>query len=391
MTYPGRQLNTARHLRSLPLEDEYRKSGAHFGQFYGWERPLYFNKQEEPVLTFGQPDWFENVKAEVIAAHTKAALFDASPFGKIEVEGSDAQAFMQHTCASNMSRAPGSAIYTAVLNERGTYESDITAHRISFNHYRLFVGTNAIKRDLAWFRLQSTNFNVSVKDSTENYAVLGLMGPDAPRIVAETGAAELNELGYFKLGSAHLAGHPIRAVRMSYVGEAGWEITMKTEYAKAIYQAFLSAGAVPAGLYAQTSMRVEKGFAAMGHELDSDITPVESGLDGMVSRKKKFIGSAALAERRGKATRSLVTVIVEDETAVPIGHEPIYYGDRIVGHTTSAAFGYRIGKPIALAHVHIDNPDGMNVELDITGVRFKARMQYAPAFDPAGSRMKTEN
>ncbi|WP_371223193.1 GcvT family protein [Roseovarius sp. 2305UL8-3] len=388
IAYPGRQLATARNLRALPLEKEYRAAGAYFGQFYGWERPLYFGKTTEPEMTFGTPDWSDNVAAEVKAAHESAAIFDASPFGKIEVEGPDAEAFLQHVCASNMAKAPGSAIYTAVLNERGTYESDITAHRITDTHYRLFTGTNAIRRDLAWFQRHTNGFDVTLTDSTEDYAVLGLMGPDAARIVTETGAECLTELGYFKVGPAHIAGCHVRAVRMSYVGEAGWEITMKAENAAPVYRALTKAGAPPAGLFAQTSMRIEKGFAAFGHELDTDTSPVEAGLDMLVAKTKRFVGSEALAQRRETAKRRLVTVVLADETAVPLGHEPIYAGERIVGHTTSASFGYRIGKPVALASVGMDDADHAEVEVDIAGVRFAARLQYACAFDPAGHRMK---
>ncbi|MDV7145915.1 FAD-dependent oxidoreductase [Tropicimonas sp. TH_r6] len=388
IAYPGRQLKTARDLRKLPLDAEYRKAGAHFGQFYGWERPLYFNKTAEPKLGFGKPDWFENVEAEVAAAHEKAAIFDASPFGKIEVKGPDAAAFLQHVCAAKMDKAPGSAIYTAILNERGTYESDITAHRIAEDFYRLYVGTNAIRRDLAWFERHSEGFDVTLTDMTEAYAVLGLMGPDSARIAEEVGAGALNELGYFKVGEAEVAGCHVRAVRMSYVGEAGWEMTCRAENAATIYAALTEAGALPAGMYAQTSMRIEKGFAAMGHELDSDITPVETGMAMMCSKKKDFIGSEVVNERRETGKRTLATLILEDESAVPLGHEPIYVGDKIVGHTTSAAFGYRIGKPVALAHVHLDEIDGVAVEIDIARVRFAGKLQLAPAFDPTGSRMK---
>ena len=389
IAYPGRQLSTARDLRLLPLDTSYREAGAHMGQFYGWERPLYFGKISEPQMTFGKPDWFENVKAEVMAAHETAAIFDASPFGKIDVKGKDAEAFLQKTCASNMAKATGSAIYTAVLNEQGTYVSDITAHRIADDHYRLFVGTNAIKHDLAWLKRYSEAYDVVLTDTTEEYAVLGLMGPESARIATEVSAEILNNIKYFKIGEAQIARHHVRAVRMSYVGEAGWEITCKTEHATDIYKALNAAGARPAGMYAQSSMRVEKGFAAMGHELDGDITPVETGLDMMSSKTKSFIGSDALAERRKTAIRSLITLIVEDETAVPIGHEPIYSDGKIIGHTTTAVFGYRIGKPIALAHVHMESADGKAVELDIAGIRYAAHLQYAPAFDPSGSRMKT--
>lgn len=388
IAFPGRTLPTARNLRALPLDKEYKAAGAHFGQFYGWERPLYFGKTAEPRMTFGRPDWFENVEAEVKAAHEKAAIFDASPFGKIEVRGPGAEAFLQHSCAMNMAKAPGSAVYTAVLNERGTYESDITAHRLAEDHYRLFVGTNAIKRDLAWFRALADGFEVTLTDVTEDYAVLGLMGPDATRMATELGADDLNRIGYFKHAATTLAGCDVRAVRMSYVGEAGWEITMKAGDASAIYAALVGAGAVPAGMFAQTSMRVEKGFAAMGHELDSDVTPIEAGMDAMVSKKKAFLGSEALAGRRKTARRGLMTAILEDESAVPLGHEPIYAGDRIVGHTTTAAFGYRIGKPLALGYVDLEDADGTAVEIDIAGTRFAARLQYAPAFDPDGTRMR---
>jgi len=390
IAYPGKQLATARGLRALPLDAEYKAAGAHFGQVYGWERPLYFGKTAEPRMTFGRPDWFENVKAEVTAAHEKAAIFDASPFGKIEVEGSDAEPFLQYTCASNMAKAPGSAIYTAVLNDRGTYESDITAHRIATDHYRLFVGTNAIKHDFTWFKRHSVGFDVHLRDSTEEFAVLGLMGPDAAKIVAQCGAPELRNLSYFKVGPAHIAGCHVRAVRMSYVGEAGWELTMKAQNARKVYAALTGAGAVPAGMFAQTSMRVEKGFAAMGHELDSDVTPIEVGLDMMVSKQKDFIGSDALIERRKTAKRGLMTVILEDENAVPLGHEPIYLGGEIIGHTTTSTFGHRIGKPLALAYVNADKADGLTAQIDIAGERFAVRLQNACAFDPAGIRMKGE-
>ena len=389
IAYPGKQFKTARNLRKLPLDAEYRAARAHFGQFYGWERPLYFGKEAEPVLKFGRPDWFENVEAEVRAAHEGAAIFDASPFGKIEVEGPDAEAFLLITCAGYVARKPGSVIYTAVLNDRGTFESDITVQRISETHYRLFVGTNAIKRDLTWFRRRADGFDVQLTDSTETYAVLGLMGPESARIAAEVGAPELNEIGYFKHGDAHIAGHHVRAARLSYVGEAGWEITCRSENAADIYAILVSAGAKPAGLFAQTSMRVEKGFCAMGHELDSDMTPVDTGLDAMTRKKGGFIGAEALAEKKeAGAVSRVISLAFEDETAVPLGHEPVLVGGDILGQTSTCAFGYRIGKPVALAHVEKPLETGQVVEVDIAGELFKAVVTNGPLFDPEGSRMR---
>jgi len=389
IAYPGKQLKTARNLRALPLDRAYRAAGAHMGQFYGWERPLYFGKSVEPTLRFNRPDWFENVKAEVQAAHNSAAIFDASPFGKIEVHGPDAEAFLMKTCAGFLNRAPGSVIYTAVLNERGTFESDITAQRIAEDHYRLFVGTTAIKRDFAWFRRHSDGFDVTLTDSTEHYAVLGLMGPDAVRIAADCGAPELDELGYFKTGPALIAGMNVHAARMSYVGEAGWELTMKPENAPAVYKALTAAGAKPAGLFAQTSMRIEKGFCAMGHELDGDITPIAAGLDFATRKTGGFIGAEALAAARAKdATSRIISLKFVDETAVPLGHEPIYLNGEIVGQTSSCAFGFRVGKPVALGHTRRSLEDGTQVQIDIARTLYDATVVLGPLYDPEGKRMK---
>ena len=390
IAYPGKQLLSARTLRALPLEKEHKAARAHMGQFFGRERPLYFGKITEPAMTFGRPDWFENVRAEVMAAHESAAIFDVSPFGKIEVEGPDAEAFLLKTCAGYMGRAPGSVIYTAMLNERGTFESDLTAQRIGKTHYRLFVGTNAIKRDLAWLRRHAGGFDVTLTDSTEKFAVLGLMGPKAAQIASECGAPELNELGHFKVGPAHIAGKHVRAARMSYVGEAGWEITCLSENAPAIYANLTAAGARPAGMFAQTSMRIEKGFCAMGHELDSDVSPIETGLDFATRKSGGFIGFEAMQKRRAAgAVNHVVSLLLDNEKAVPLGHEPIYLDGQIVGQTSSCAFGFRVGKPIALGHVNVPIDDCVRVQVDIGRQMFNTRATIGPLFDVTGSRMKT--
>ena len=260
--------------------------------------------------------------------------------------------------------------------------------RIAEDRYRLFTGAAAIRKDMAWLRRHAEGFDVTLADCTETYVVLGLMGPESARIAAELGAAGLNDLGYFRIGSARIADCPVRGAHLSYVGEAGWEMTCRAGDAPAVYAALTGAGAVPAGLYAQISMRIEKGFAAMGHELDSDVSPVEAGLDKYCSRNKPYFGADAVARHRDTRRRSLATILFDDTDAVPLGHEPVYADGRIVGHTTSAAFGFRIGRPVALGHVRADGIDGRQVEVDIAGVRHAARMQFAPAFDPAGERMK---
>ena len=389
LAYPGRQLKTSRNLYKLPLHEEYINKNAHMGQVFGWERPLYFNKVKEPNLTFGKPDWFNNVGEEVSFAHKAAALFDMSCFGKIDITGPDAEQFLLKTCAGYMQRPPGSVVYSAVLNERGTYESDITAQRITRDHYRLFVGTNTIKRDHSWFNAMANGFNVRIEDTTANYGVLSLMGPKAVEVVTKCGASDISNLGYFKTGEFNLAGKSIRAARISYVGELGWEITCKTDDLREIYRSLIDAGAMPAGLFAQTSMRIEKGFCALGHELDSDIGPIEVGLDMFTRRKGGFVGYAAMEKKRKEgAENKLISLTLEDETAVPIGGEPIYLDDQIIGQTTSCAFGFRIGKPIALGYLKEKVSDNSNVYVDIARQLYSATVSTGPLFDADGLRMK---
>jgi 4-methylaminobutanoate oxidase (formaldehyde-forming) len=393
IAYPGRQMRSARGLRRLPLQDKWDEARAHCGQFYGFERPLYFNKAAEPELTFGRPAWFGPVGAEVAQAHEGAAIFDQSSFGKIEVKGPDAERFLDRVCANDMTRAPGRAIYTAMLNDRGGFESDVTVQRIAGDHYRIFTGTAAIRRDMGWLRRHLDGERVTLRDSTEDFAVIGLMGPEAPRIATALGAGSLNDLGYFRVGEAEIAGAHIRAVRLSYVGEAGWEITCKAENAGRIYDTLHAAGARPAGLYAQTAMRIEKGYRAMGHELDSGITPLEAGLDFAVAWESDFIGRDALLRRRDAGIKTrIVTVLLDDPAAVPLGNEPVRVRDgtrgRIVGKTTSAAFGYRIGRPLALAEIDAAIGEGAAVEIDIARHNWAGHVTLTPAYDPSGARMR---
>ncbi len=394
--YPGKQWSTARHIRHTPLHAKWCDNKAHFGQFYGWERPLYFNCEEQPRLTFSRPQWFEQVGLEVKQAHERAAVFDQSTFGKIRVQGTDAEQFLNRVCANNMARPAGSAIYTAMLNQRGGVESDLTSLRLDDETYRLYVGTAAVKRDMAWLRRHiKTGERVCLVDETEQYAVIGLMGPDASTIAEQIGASQLNALAYFQHGEARILDVPVRGVRLSYVGEAGWEITCLAGDAERVYDVIYSAGARPSGIFAQSAMRVEKRFLAYGHDLDTDVNPLQAGLGFAVNWDTNFIGRDALDEIRQKplVTR-MVSVILEDTGAIPLGNEPVYLDGDIVGQTTSAAFGYRIGKPVALAYVNtslIAQPEGIQVEIDIARVLYKGKILLKSAFDPGSLRMRIKS
>ena len=391
IAYPGRNWSSARNLRLTPLHDRWVAAKAHFTQVFGWERPVYFGKEREPVLSFGKPDWFENVRAEVAQAHERAAIFDQSTFGKIEVEGPDAEAFLNRVCANDMARAPGRAIYTAMLNERGGIESDLTAIRVADEHYRLFVGSSAIRRDLAWLRAHLGDARVSLRDSTEEFAIIGLMGPQAAAIADAVGAGALNALGYFRVGEAEIAGAHTRAVRLSYVGEAGWEITCRAENAPKVYDALYAEGARPAAAYAQTSMRIEKKFLSYGHDLDTDISPLEAGLGFAIGWDTDFIGREALLRQRdeGRACQ-LVSLLLDDAEANPLGGELVRIDGEIAGKTTSAAFGYRVGKPVAIADLSnaAARVDGARVTVAVAGTACAATVATGPVHDPEGARMR---
>ena len=393
IAYPVRQWGTSRGLRRLPLDGRWRAEGAQFGQVYGFERPLCFGMAGKAPLTFGRPAWFEQVGREVMQAHRRAAVFDQSSLGKIGVVGRDAERFLNRVCTNDVSRPPGRAVYTLMLNGQGGIESHLVALRLEEDVYRLYTGTAAVKRDLAWLRCHLTGDEaVTLDDETEAHAVLALTGPEAAGVAEAVGAGELNGLRYFQHGAARIAGAAVRAVRLSYVGEAGWEITCAAGDAGAVYEALHDAGGRPGGLLAQDSMRIEKRFLAVGHDIDTETTPHEADLGFAFRPDKEFVGRRAL-DRCGDRppARRIASLVLDDADAVPLGGEPVWSGDRIVGRTTSASFGYRIGRPVALAvieTVRLGEAGEPRVEIGIAGDRFSAAVTFEAAFDPGGARMK---
>ena len=200
----------------------------------------------------------------------------------------------------------------------------------------------------------------------------------------------MNGIGYFRHEEGIIADVRVRAARLSYVGEAGWELTCDAGDARSLLTALRSAGALPVGAFAQTSMRIEKGFLAYGHDLDTDVTPAMAGLEFALAAGKDFIGKRSLSARDAPASR-LVSLLFDDVDAVPLGNEPVLAGDRIIGKTSSAAFGYRVGRPVAIALISSqDIVDGARARVDIGGVQAGCRMSLAPLFDPAGARMRPE-
>ena len=389
ITYPGKQPRTARDLRPTPLHERWIEHKARFVQAYGWERPAYFGCESEPELGFGRPEWFGQVGAEVRQAHEEAAVFDLSPYGKISVAGPDAERFLDRLCVSSMKRLPGRAMFSLMLDPQGGIEADLVALRLSDEKYWLYVGTASIRRDLAWLRANLQNGErVSIRDQTDNWATLLLCGPKAMETALAAGFQDLEGLKYFGFRDSEVAGLWVRAARLSYTGEAGFEFTCRSVDAPGVYDRLYDAGARPAGTYAINSMRIEKRYYIYGDDLDADLTPFEVGLESFIDWNTRFVGSEALKPLREQGpSRRFVTITIEDDSATPHGNEPVFAGDRIVGRTTSASYGYRIGCPIALALVDTrDLPSQVTVR--IGDETFAGEVVEGAAFDPAGDRVR---
>ena len=364
ISYPARQWSTARGLRRSPLDGEWQREGAVLHQHAGWERPAWFGAAPAS-LTFARPPWHETVAAEVGAASTGAALFDLSTYGMLRVEGPDARAFLDRVCANDMDCEPGRAVYTGMLNDRGGYESDLVVFRLGPDSYRLHVGTTALVRDTDRLHRFMDGRRVSLRDESAELGILGLMGPRAREL-----APGLDDIAPFAHRSTEVAGIPVRAARISYVGTPGWELTCRSADLAALYRALRSAGAVPAGLEAQSSMRIEMRHLAYGSDLDTATTPFEAGLGFTLAWETPFIGREALLRLRdqGPPIRRIASLVLESEDAVPLGDEPVFLDGRVVGRTTSAAFGHRVGRPVALAMIEERLArDGTRLVLDCAG------------------------
>jgi 4-methylaminobutanoate oxidase (formaldehyde-forming) len=408
IAYPGREPTTARDLRQSPLHDRLAAKGARFGTRMGWERPSYFVPPGQTVshpLTFGRPAWFDCVGAEHRAAREAVAIFDQSSFGKLRVEGRDAERLLQRLCANDLAVPPGKAVYTAMLNEQGGIESDLTVMRLAEAAFLLVTGTAQPCRDADWIRRHIDGERVALSDVTSTTAVLGVMGPRSRALLQGLTSADFSNeaFPYFTWQAIDLGHATVRAARLSYVGELGWELYVPSDCAAYVYDLIAEAGAehglVDAGSYALTSLRVEKAYRAWGHDIGPEDTPLEAGL-GFALRLNKgapFIGRAAvLAQRDLGPKRRLVVFTLRDPEALPLGDEPILRGGTIVGQVTSAAFGHSLGRSVALGYVR--PPEGTAVEdalagggfeLDIAGRRFAADASLRPPWDPQGRRPRS--
>jgi 4-methylaminobutanoate oxidase (formaldehyde-forming) len=368
MRWPREELATVRPLRRSPLYDRLAAKGAVFGSKLGWERANYFLPagRAVPPPTLDTPDWLPIVLDEQRACREDVVVFDQTSFAKFVLKGRDALLVLQRLCANDVDVAPGRIVYTAMLNARGGFESDLTVLRVAEREFLLLTGSAQATRDFSWIeRRIGPDEHASLVDVTGAWSVISVMGPRAQALLESLSpdsfsreaipfsSAAMVDVGYARL----------RAARMSYVGGPGYELYVPVEQCATLYDAISDAGPrfglTDAGYYTIDALRIEAGRRAWGAELSPDETPWEAGLGHAVRLDKPggFLGRDALVRQRETGPRKrLVQFTFDDPASFPWGGEPILMDGRNVGEITSAGYSRRLGRAVALGYARADAP-----------------------------------
>ena len=394
--WPNQEMVTARPFRCSPLHDRLAAAGASFGSKMGWERPNFFAPEgESPDLAYawGRPPWVPWVAAEHRATREAVAVFDQTSFSKYVVDGPGALDALQWVCANDVDVEPGRAVYTPILDRRGAYESDLTVTRVAAQEFLLVSSSATTVRDQDLIRRNLPDgCDARVSDVTTQFAVLGVMGPRARDLLQPLTDADLSEEAFPFAGSRliGLGAATVRATRMTYVGELGWELMVPVEFATGVHALLMESGAalgvVNAGYYAIEALRLEKGYRAFGRDLTPDYTPVEAGLVFATDLRgdKPFLGRAALEAHRERMRspgprRRLVSFVLDDPEPMLWGGELMLRDGAPAGQVTSAAWGATVGSAVGLGYVRHDATvtqewlDSGTWEVDVAGDRHAVR------------------
>ncbi len=406
MAWPSEEHDSGRPCRMSPLYSRLLAAGACFGEKLGWERPNWFaGPGEEPhdVYTYERPNWFAAVGREHAACRQAAVLIDQTSFAKFALKGPDALAAMNWICANNVDKPVGSLTYTQMLDDRGGIQCDLTVCRVANDEFYIVTGTGFATHDFDWIqRSIPAGMNAQLFDVTSANSVQSLMGPRARDILqAITRANVSNEAFPFAtMQTIGIAGCPVRALRITYMGELGWELHVPVEYAVAVYEAVTAAGAphglVNAGYRAIESCRLEKGYRAWGSDIGPDHTPIEAGLGWAVKSRSgvEFRGQHAIAAQRADGVRKMLAGFTCDPAVVLHGRETIYRDSERVGWLTSGGYGYTIGRSIGYGYVRdpagvtADYVVGGRYELEVGGGRVAAEVSLQPFYDAMNSRVR---
>jgi 4-methylaminobutanoate oxidase (formaldehyde-forming) len=407
MAWPHEEHESGRPLRVSPLYRRLKDQGACFGSKLGWERPNWFapaGMEPRDDYSYGRQNWFDAVGAEHRAVRERVGVFDQTSFAKFLVVGRDAEAALSWIAGNDVAKPVGSLVYTQMLNQRGGIECDLTVSRLAEDEYYVVTGTGFATHDFTWIKANIRDgLDARILDVTSAYAVLSLMGPRARDVLAAVTDADVSNAA-FPFGSWReimIAGAPVRALRVTYVGELGWELHIPVEMATAVYDALMTAGRpqgiANAGYRAIESLRLEKGYRAWGADIGPDHTPLEAGLGWSVKLRQNtpFLGREALvAQAVQPLKKRLAGFTVDDPDIVLLGRETIFRDGRQVGWLTSGGYGYTVAKNIGYGYVR--NPDGVptdwllsgRYELEVATERVPAAIHLAPLYDPKMERIK---
>jgi 4-methylaminobutanoate oxidase (formaldehyde-forming) len=392
--YPGHERQAGRPLRTSSVYPWHREHGAAFGEKSGWERVNWYESNaaagDESLRPRGWAGmhWSPAIGAEARATRETAGLFDESSFAKLEIAGPGAAQLLERLCDNRVAREVGKITYTQMLNRRGGIECDFTVSRVAEETFQIVTGTAFANHDAAWIRRHLPHDgSVRLSDVTSRWACFGLWGPASGRILAPLTPDPL-DFAYMTMRELTVGDVPVRALRVTFVGEAGWELYCPAEYGAVLWRTLWEAGAehglVTGGYRAIDALRLEKGYRVWAADITPDETPAEAGLEFCVRRDKSFVGSDAI----GEPTRRLRCLVLDDPRSVALGNEPVRVGEEICGRVTSGGFGYSVERSIAYAYLPAGIDEGTTVEIDIFGRWVAGAVVPEPLFDPAGRRVR---
>jgi heterotetrameric sarcosine oxidase gamma subunit len=406
IAYPGLQRQAGRPLRISPAYSLHKVHGAVFGEKAGWERVEYYAPHAPRAADLVAPlgwagrDWSAATGAEHRATRNEAGLFDETSFAKFEVRGSDAAALLNWVCDNDVARGVGDVTYTQALNTRGGIEADFTVTRTAPDTFLVVTGTAYGTHDMAWLRKQARRrgANATITDVTGALVCYGMWGPRTRELLSGLTAADLSNDAFPFMTSQEItiADIPVRAVRVTFVGELGWELYASVEYGAGLWASLWSVGAdaglTVAGYRAIESLRLEKGYRVWSTDVTPETTPYEAGLGFCVKLDKPggFEGRDALITARARGLRRrLRAIVLDDPRRVALGGEPVRVGDEVVGRVTSGGFGYTVDASIAYAYLPIAAEPGTTVALDMFGEWVSGTVAREPLYDPKSERVRS--
>ena len=402
--FPFRQKESARGIRRTPFHEHLKSKGAVFGEVAGWERANWFSfdgQHDEYVYSWKRQNWFENSAKEHMAVRENVGLYDMSTFGKIRVEGEDAERFLNYLCGANLSVDIGKIVYTQFLNSKGGIEADVTVTRLSETIYLIVTPAATRLADETWLRRNQKDYNVVITDITAAEGVLALMGPNSRALLSSVSPNNFdNEINPFGTAQVIEIGMGLaRAHRVSYVGELGWELYISSDQCAHIFETIIDAGSDHdlklCGMHMMDSCRIEKAYRHFGHDITCEDHVLEAGLGFAVDTDKPdFIGKKAVIDKRevGLEKRLVQFQLTEPEPLL-YHNEPIIRDSEIVGYISSGNYGHKLGGAIGMGYIPCEgeSPEELlssKFEIDVSGTICAAKASLKPLYDPLSKRTK---